>query len=407
MTFAELFPAAADGQKIDRFAPEALAALSYETELELKNRALSMLIPPGAVGGIVPQPIVPSPLPRGYRTTGKRRATWRDGKLFLHLGRTPDREVMADSRLEPGVHLQIYHVVYELLSQPRNRAAARQLNYCIIRGSYNETALIFNVRKLDGVIVRSLRLVGEAVAQAIPVVRSVFLYVDESASDYYLEAERPAGRLGFKKLFGPECLALKIAGRKFLYPPTVFSQINESILMPFASELSRSMAPQPQDTLLDLYCGYGLWSLLLAERLGGVWGAELSREAIQAARDNAAYHFPGRRMHFESAAITGAYLRENLPPTHGENELILLDPPRQGVAPGVIETLVARRPRRIFHLFCGADEIMPALDIYQANGCRVEALRPFDFFPGTLNVELLAEIRPGAGCGRTAPCRRH
>ena len=48
------------------------------------------------------------------------------------------------------------------------------------------------------------------------------------------------------------------------------------------------------------------------------------------------------------------------------------------------------------HLFCGADEIVPALKIYEANGCKVEKLIPFDFFPGSMNIELLAVIRPGA-----------
>ena len=290
------------------------------------------------------------------------------------MGRIPGREAVADSKLEPHEHLELYKTLHVLLSQSRNRCAAQALNYCIVRGSYRETALIFNVRELSGEIVRTLRFVADAAVKAVPSVRSVFIYVDESASDYYLEAERPAGKLAFKKLFGPECLALKTAGRKILYPPTVFSQINESIIEPFA--------------------GYGLWSLLMADKVGTVWGAEMSREAILAARSNANFIFPNKRMHFESASISAEYLRDALPPPRHENELILLDPPRHGCFTGVIETLIARRPRRIFHLFCGADEIVPALKLYRGNGCSVEALRPFDFFPGTLNIEMLAVVTP-------------
>ncbi len=310
------------------------------------------------------------------------------------MGRIPGREAVADSKLEPHEHLELYKTLHVLLSQSRNRCAAQALNYCIVRGSYRETALIFNVRELSGEIVRTLRFVADAAVKAVPSVRSVFIYVDESASDYYLEAERPAGKLAFKKLFGPECLALKTAGRKILYPPTVFSQINESIIEPFAAELSALMRPKPADTLLDLYCGYGLWSLLMADKVGTVWGAEMSREAILAARSNANFIFPNKRMHFESASISAEYLRDALPPPRHENELILLDPPRHGCFTGVIETLIARRPRRIFHLFCGADEIVPALKLYRGNGCTVEALRPFDFFPGTLNIEMLAVVTP-------------
>ena len=78
-----------------------------------------------------------------------------------------------------------------------------------------------------------------------------------------------------------------------------------------------------------------------------------------------------------------------------ENERILLDPPRNGCTPGVLEYLISRKPERILHLFCGADEILPALKIYLANGCRIEKILPFDFFPGTMNVEVLAVIKPG------------
>ncbi|MDD4818239.1 MAG: hypothetical protein PHI85_09750 [Victivallaceae bacterium] len=396
MAFAELFPTQIDSMKIDRCSPEALALLDYEKELQLKNRAVAALLNDPAVRDITAAPVCPSPRPRFYRTTDKRRVSWRSGKLFFHMGRIPGRDPVADSQLEPREHLELYKTLHTLLSQPRNRRAAQELNYCIIRGSYEETALIFNVKTLSGEIVRSLRFVAEAAAKAVPSVRNVFIYVDETASDYYLEAERPTGKLTFKKLFGPECLALKISGRKILYPPTVFSQINESILPLFAGELSALMEPKPADTLIDLYCGYGLWSLLLAEHVGGVWGAEMSREAILAARDNAGFLFPAKRMHFESASISADFLRENLPAPRHENEIILIDPPRHGCFPGVLETLIARRPRKIFHLFCGADEVVPALKLYQANGCKIETLRPFDFFPGTLNIEMLAVVKPPA-----------
>ena len=71
-----------------------------------------------------------------------------------------------------------------------------------------------------------------------------------------------------------------------------------------------------------------------------------------------------------------------------EKELI-----QEAIGLGPLEYLISRRPERILHLFCGADEIVPALKVYLANGCKIEKILPFDFFPGTMNLEVLAVIR--------------
>lgn len=392
MSFAEFFPASAESVEIDRHSPDALAALPPEAELALKNRALRRLLSDGGISA-VPAPLVPSPAPRHCRTTGKRRVSCSSGKVFFHMGRTHGREPVTLSQLEAPGHQEIYLELHRVLSLPRNRTAAEALNYCILRGNYAEHALIFNVRRLDGGIVRTLRAVAETAAEAFPALRSAFIYLDESGSDYYLESERPERKkVAFKKLFGPEFLALRLGGRKLLYPPTVFSQSNESILPIFLEALEKNLSADGSSSLLDLYCGYGLWSLALGDKFDRVWGAEVSPDAVKAARSNAVFHFKDRDIRYETLSITAETLKEKLPPAQGKKERILLDPPRRGCAPGVEETLVSRRPDRILHMFCGADEIVPALKVYLANGCTVEKLLPFDFFPGTLNVEVLAVI---------------
>ena len=84
MRFAELFPEKAGDIEINSFSPESLAALAYSQELELKNKALKALLQDGKIQAPL-SPVVPSPMPRGYRTTGKRRVTYANGKLFWNL----------------------------------------------------------------------------------------------------------------------------------------------------------------------------------------------------------------------------------------------------------------------------------------------------------------------------------
>ena len=393
MSFSDYFPETFNGKIINRFSPDALAELPWEVELDLKNKALKTLLKEGNIKAPL-LPVEPSPLPRHYRTTGKRRVSFSGNRLFFHMGRSHKGTSVSESLLEPESHQEIYQLLHRFFSSPRARAAALALNYCIIRGSYREHALIFNVRNLNGDIVRILKQAAQTVIADHPIVRSVFIYVDETNSDYYLEAERPEGKLAFKKLCGPEYLALQLDGKKFLYHPTSFSQINESILPVFLSKLEEAANIPEKSLLIDLYCGYGLWSLCAGRQFSSVWGAEFAAESVKMAKKNAQFHYPEKDFRYEAGSINNQFIRTKLPPVRGKKECILLDPPRNGCLPGVIEGVISRRPGKILHMFCGADAIVPELSVYLANGCKIEKLIPFDFFPGTQNVELLAVIEP-------------
>ena len=168
MSFADFFPESAGNIDINRFSPESLAFLDYKQELELKNNALKALLAEGKIKAPL-LPVVPSPMPRNYRTTGKRRVSYANGKLFFH-GKAP----VAKSVLEAPAHQEIYDFCHRKFSLPRHKAAATALNYIIIRGSYTEHAVIFNVKRLNGDIVRSLRSVAEEAVENIPALRSGF-----------------------------------------------------------------------------------------------------------------------------------------------------------------------------------------------------------------------------------------
>lgn len=391
MKFKDYFPTETENFKINHFSPDALADLPYEKELELKNYAIKKMLSDNGIKENI-FPVIASPLPRKYRTTTKRRIFFDKKQIYLHFGKKHTQEKVAFSNLEPDTHIQIYNFLQKIFSQPRNFKVSSVLNYFIIRGSYTEHALIINLRQLSGDIIRILKAVSSSITEKIPSIKSIFIYVDPSASDYYLEAERPDKGINFKKIYGSDFLALKLDGKKFLYSPLSFSQINESILPVFFDEFKKYLTPQPDDILLDLYCGYGLWSLAAGDLFKSVRGIELSAESVKSAAKNAAFHYPGKNFRYETGFINTDCLRSKLPPSQGKNEWILLDPPRKGCENGVAELLIARKAHTIFQLFCGADEIAPALQIYQANNCRIQALLPFDFFPGSINIEMLAVI---------------
>ena len=87
--------------------------------------------------------------------------------------------------------------------------------------------------------------------------------------------------------------------------------------------------------------------------------------------------------------MSASLIEERIRPPDGIPEIAVMDPPRQGTDPGVIEALAKRRPARIVHIFCGTDRIPVELRTWAKNGYRVASAVPLDLFPGSANLETL------------------
>jgi tRNA/tmRNA/rRNA uracil-C5-methylase (TrmA/RlmC/RlmD family) len=219
-------------------------------------------------------------------------------------------------------------------------------------------------------------------------VRAAFLYLDPTGSDYYLEAKRPAGTLSFKRLFGPEWLQVEVAGVRLRFPPTVFSQVNGAMLEVMADRVGSLLAPLAGCDLLDLYCGYGLFSFTAGREAAQVVGVDLDGPAIEAARAGAEHMRLSGRVRFLAGRIDGRFLAGQLRPSRGR-EAVLLDPPRQGTAPDVVPAIAARAPLRVVHICCGTDEIPREVAAWSRVGYAVTRAVPLDLFAGTTAIETL------------------
>jgi tRNA/tmRNA/rRNA uracil-C5-methylase (TrmA/RlmC/RlmD family) len=177
----------------------------------------------------------------------------------------------------------------------------------------------------------------------------------------------------------------------------VFTQINAAMVGRLVSSVRELLRLRSDEHLFDLYCGYGLFSLSLAGGVRRVTGAEISRDAIDAAVANAhrqnVTNVRFMRMDVTASAV-GSLLTDA---RHGD--VVVLDPPRGGTSPGVIEAIAARRPRRVVHIVCAIDLVAPELERWITSGYRCSRAVPLDLFPGTSSLETLLclePIEPGA-----------
>ena len=139
-----------------------------------------------------------------------------------------------------------------------------------------------------------------------------------------------------------------------------------------------------QETVLDLYCGIGTISLVLARRAKLVYGAEVVRPAIEDAVENARRNGVGNAR-FLCADAGEAALRleaEGVRP-----DVICVDPPRKGLAPAVVDTIVRMAPRRVVYVSCDPATLARDIARLRPHGYLAERATAVDMFPRTAHVE--------------------
>jgi tRNA/tmRNA/rRNA uracil-C5-methylase (TrmA/RlmC/RlmD family) len=382
--------------------PEPLAHLEYAEEWRLKNEAIRAFWKHHGLAGDLRE-VIAAPRPRGYRWTSKRRALPRRGGLALAFsGDAGARPGVAASQLDPSEHLAVYAHLIRQLDRPACAVLTAQLNHVIARGYAGGLCVILNLRAFDAGIVRRAKQIGESLQAADLGVRSAFLYLDPTGSDYYLEARRPTRVLSWKSLFGPDWLEVAVDDRRLRFPPVVFSQVNGAMLPVLTATARELLRPLAGRLLLDLYCGYGLFSLCLGNETAQGLGIDAEGPAIDAARENARRAGLAAKTRFLAGRITAELLASGA--RSRRPEVALLDPPRQGTERGVIDALARRGPEHALHVFCGTDEIPRELEAWRRAGYRVESAVPLDLFPGSAALETMALLRPDERRG-SAPRR--
>ncbi|MGA9115374.1 MAG: methyltransferase domain-containing protein [Bacteroidota bacterium] len=365
-------------------------SLSYEAEVILKDRALASFWN-DAAADVPLAPLVRSPQGRGYRTVSKRKVSGSPPRIRLGLidpSGGPDGASVDVVRclIEPDAHAAIYAAASARLADPALLPLAGVIRYVIIRGSYEEFWVILSVGSLGGGVIRAANSLSRTLTRAVPAVRGVFLHTDTGNGRYYMGDGGEADPRGTRRIFGQADVFRRIAGWSFLSSPFCFSQVNQYLVETLAEGVRDLLRPSASSTLYDLYCGYGLFGLILARGYAGVVGVESSRPAVESAGANASRQGAGN-IRFLRRDITGATTEKIL---HGASfrDHVLLDPPRGGTAPGVIEALAASAAGRVVHLFCAADLVADELHRWTENGFRPLRAIPYDMFPGTSEVEI-------------------
>jgi 23S rRNA (uracil1939-C5)-methyltransferase len=186
--------------------------------------------------------------------------------------------------------------------------------------------------------------------------------------------------------------ALPAFGLRMAFHPLDFTQVNAAVNRSMIEAALELLAPEPDDHVLDLFCGLGNFTLPLASRCKEVHGVEGSEALVARARENAAANgIDGAR--FEVADLYGPDLDVTSLP---RAERLLLDPPRSG-AERICSHMSALAPRRIVYVSCNPETLARDAALLCGAGYAFSAAGIIDMFPHTAHVESMAVFDRLAG----------
>jgi 23S rRNA (uracil1939-C5)-methyltransferase len=250
------------------------------------------------------------------------------------------------------------------------------LRYVVARANVRGQVLVVLVAAADfpeaDSVARDLRA-------RCPAVAGVVLDVNQTTGGAILGG---AGRT----LDGTDSLEEEVGPVRLTLGARAFFQVNRDQAAHLYALCAQAAEPAPTDVLLDLYSGVGGIALTLAPQVAHIVGIESSPEAVAAARDAAASAGLGARCDFRCGEV-GALLAGV-----DRADVVVLDPPRKGCEPAVLERVAALRPRRIVSVSCDPHSLARDLARLAALGYTTPLVQPLDLFPGTAHVECIAAL---------------
>lgn len=368
-------------------------SLPYEEQLRLKSSQLKELLDGSITAPYTYEGVKPSPRHTGYRN--KMEFTfgdaWKDGPLALGMHRrggfydivTVDSCQIADEDFrsilrcvqdyfaETGLpfYHRLRHTGYLRHLLVRKAARTGEILVDLVTTTQEQAAdepwvELLRGLKLQGEIVGILHTWNDSLADVVQNDRTDLLY----GRDYFYE---------------------ELLGLRFRISPFSFFQTNSlgaEVLYDTAREYIGDTANK---TIFDLYSGTGTIAQILAPVAKHVVGVEIVEEAVEAARGNAAMNG------LTNCEFIAGDVLKVVDSLTDKPDLIVLDPPRDGIHPKALPKIIAFGVDRIVYISCKPTSLARDLELLQNSGYRVEKCVGVDMFPATAGIETVCLLSKG------------
>jgi len=178
----------------------------------------------------------------------------------------------------------------------------------------------------------------------------------------------------------------EVRGFRFRVAASSFFQVNTSQLSRAIDEVRDLLDLDGTEVMVDAYCGVGVFTVLLAPYVRKIVGIEESASAIEDAGLNSKDILNIEFVEGKTEHILNT-LNEHI-------DVLLLDPPRVGCHPDVLDSVIKLKPEKVLMISCEPEAMARDLNLLCSTGIySLETIRPVDMFPQTRHVETISMLR--------------
>ena len=386
--------------------------LDYPAQLEYKHQQVVEVLQ--RLGGL-PDPVVrpPRPSPELYYYRNKMefsfgRERWvtrveaesgnltrpKDFALGLHVRGRFDKILDLDTcYLQSPLSAELLNLVRERVRQGKGvpystRDHAGFWRHLVIREGKNTGEVMVNlVTSDDRAFFDEVDALSADIQHAFPGVTTVVHNINRRKAQVATGEEE-------RVLFGPGYIRERLGERLFRISANSFFQTNTKGAEILYNQVIEYGAFSGEEVVYDLYCGAGAIALYVADRVRQVVGFELVEDAVRDAHVNCELN------DVQNCAFVAGDLKHTLAvacESWPRPDCVILDPPRAGLHPSVLQQVQRLQPRRIVYVSCNPATFARDVKGLGASGYVLHSVQPVDMFPHTAHIEVVGLLQLQAG----------
>lgn len=181
---------------------------------------------------------------------------------------------------------------------------------------------------------------------------------------------------------GNDHIIVPVLERDFKVSAASFFQVNTAMAGKMVEYLLTRLPVSPSSTLLDVYCGVGLFSAFFAPKCKTVIGVESSESSCD--------DFAVNLDEFANVELYEGYAEDVVPHLEAKPDTVLVDPPRAGLDKAVVDGIIKLSPQVIAYVSCDPSTLARDAARLIAGGYQLREVTPFDLFPQTYHIESIS-----------------
>lgn len=356
--------------------------MDYQEELRLKAQRVKTCLNRLAGENLEEVPIAGAETCLGYRNKAQYPVAVKKGRAYAGFFRAGTHDVVENDRCRilPEETDRVKAIVMDHVNQYRISVYDEQTHKGLLRHIYVRRGAVSGQILLCLVVNGGSFPKWEALAERLKAVEgfhSLVLAVNRRPGNAVLGDE-------FITLYGPGCIEDTLCGLTFRLSPRSFYQVNHAQAQRLYELAVSQAAISKADTVLDLYCGVGTITLVMAKAAGRAIGVEVVPQAVEDARENAARNGIQNAEFFCGDAGQAALELEG---QGVRPDVIVVDPPRKGLSGDAIEAIARMAPRRLVYVSCDPATLARDVALLKERGYALKAAQAADLFPRCAHVE--------------------